>query len=358
MNKLITICAMIVLFGSAYARATGTWTTLDYPGQPWTGAFGISGNNIVGGYTDANNAFFFLNWSDAGLGFLYNGLSWTTLDYPGAPETRAFGIFGNNIAGWYADINLVGHGFLYNYNTSSWTTLDYPGADETWAYGISDNNIVGHYKYAHDENRHGFLYNYNTSSWTTLDYPGITSITYTRAQGICNNKVVGYYEDDSGAWHGFIYNIATQGWTTLDYPGAAASWAGGISGNNIVGGYADVNSYEHGFLYNGSTWTTLDYPGAIDTMAVGITANNIVGVYGDTNDNDHGFIYTIPKSASPNPDLNYDGEVNFSDVAILVQYWLTTCLTPGGCDGADLDYSGKVDFADFAILAQNWLKGE
>jgi hypothetical protein len=58
-----------------YARA-GTWTTLDYPGAWVTEAFGISGNSIVGVYWD--NSF------DIGKGFLYNGASWTALNHPWA----------------------------------------------------------------------------------------------------------------------------------------------------------------------------------------------------------------------------------------------------------------------------------
>ena len=48
MKKLITICVVIVLFGTGYVMA-GTWTTLDMPGAIWTEAYGIDGSNIVGG---------------------------------------------------------------------------------------------------------------------------------------------------------------------------------------------------------------------------------------------------------------------------------------------------------------------
>ncbi|MGA2679823.1 MAG: S8 family serine peptidase [Sedimentisphaerales bacterium] len=34
--------------------------------------------------------------------------------------------------------------------------------------------------------------------------------------------------------------------------------------------------------------------------------------------------------------------------------WLSTCSSPGWCDGMDTNQSGRVDFVDFATLTQNW----
>jgi len=80
--------------------------------------------------------------------------SYTTIDYPGASQTKAFGI--NNagkIVGWYEDATGV-HGFLYDGTT--YTTFDYPGASWTEAYGINDRgDIVGRYKDA-SGTYHGF----------------------------------------------------------------------------------------------------------------------------------------------------------------------------------------------------------
>jgi hypothetical protein len=81
----------------------GTWKTIDPPGARNTGAWGVSGNSIVGGYGD----------SLGGHGFLYNGTSWTTLNYPGGFLTEAYGISGNNVVGSYVDNSGYMHGFLY-----------------------------------------------------------------------------------------------------------------------------------------------------------------------------------------------------------------------------------------------------
>ncbi|MCK4658531.1 MAG: PEP-CTERM sorting domain-containing protein [Phycisphaerae bacterium] len=57
--------------------------------------------------------------------------------------------------GQYYDADWGGHGFLYD--GSSWTTLDYPGAIYTHVYGIDGANIVGHYRDASGD-YHGFSY--------------------------------------------------------------------------------------------------------------------------------------------------------------------------------------------------------
>ena len=93
------------------------------------------------------------------------------------------------------------HAFLYNGTT--WTTLDYPGVTAilTSATDISGTNIVGT---TIDSNNkwHSWLYNGNV--WTELNYPGAT---WTDVEGISGNRVVGYYEDSNHARHGFILTI-------------------------------------------------------------------------------------------------------------------------------------------------------
>jgi len=67
-------------------------------------------------------------------------------------NTHIYGIDGSNIVGMYGDTYC--HGFLYNGTT--WTTLDFPGAQKTWIYGISGSNLVGFYNDA--SGTHGFVY--------------------------------------------------------------------------------------------------------------------------------------------------------------------------------------------------------
>ncbi len=93
----------VVMLISSSVQAQ-TYTTLDDPlGVNGTWAYGISGNNIVGSYTDG---------SGNNYGFLYNGSTYTTLDDPlGVWGTWVSGIDGNNIVGYYTDSSGYAHGF-------------------------------------------------------------------------------------------------------------------------------------------------------------------------------------------------------------------------------------------------------
>jgi len=67
--------------GFLYNGTTKTYTVIQPPGGGTTAAHGISGNLIVG------------SWGK--LGFLYDGLSYTTLSHPlGVNGTLAYGISG------------------------------------------------------------------------------------------------------------------------------------------------------------------------------------------------------------------------------------------------------------------------
>jgi hypothetical protein len=209
--------------------------------------------------------------------------------------TFALGISGNKIVGYYTDSSSVSHGFLYN--GSTYTTLDdplaTPGLAGTFATGISGGNIVG--SYGSSTGLHGFIY--NGSSYTTLDVP-FAGTHGTSPSGISGGKIVGGYTDSVGNGHAFLYNGST--YTNIDPPFApSGSGVGGISGSNIVGSYGSGGT--HGYFYDGSTYTTLDDPlaGSNGTFAKGIDGNHVVGAYiVDVPLSDHGFLATVPEPSS------------------------------------------------------------
>ena len=292
------------------------YSTLDDPlgvSQVWipegTQAKGISGTNIVGLFSPESGAVCVGCPPPAVDGFLYNGSAWTTLDAPLADTTGASGISGSNIVGGYGT-SWAGYETVsgYLYNGSTWLTLEDPLAftpsgysfpppavNGTAAQGISGSNIVGYY---YDTNYVGRGFLYNDGNWTALNDP--LGVGGTFAQGISGTNIVGYYYDTSNNARGFLYNGST--WTTLDDPlGVQGTYVRGISGSNIVGYFIDRGTHTHGFLYNGDTWTTLDEPLAspvLGTHPQGICGANIVGYYYDTGENVHGFLATpIPQLA-------------------------------------------------------------
>ncbi|HUT30769.1 MAG TPA: DNRLRE domain-containing protein [Sedimentisphaerales bacterium] len=56
------------------------------------------------------------------------------------------------------------------------------------------------------------------------------------------------------------------------------------------------------------------------------------------------------------PDIDGDGDVDWHDVGMLVDWWITRCRMGEWCEGRDINRSGEVDLLDFAILAGAWRK--
>lgn len=286
-RSILAVALLFFLLSTGSTQASGTWTTLDYPGASGTSVFGIDGSSIVG--------FYYYSPADKHA-FLYDGTSWTALDYPGAYLTQANGISGGSIVGYYDQGPAITeqHGFVYD---GTWTSLSYPGAPTTgmgagtWAGGIDGSNVVGAYG---DSSGNGHAFLYDGATWTTLDAPwaesGPTGKSVTQAYGIDGSSIVGSYTDSLHNSHGFLFDGTD--WTSLSYPGAVQTWALDVSGNVVVGTWADGSGGAHGFLYDG-TWTALDFPGAVKTHAYGIDGSTIVGSYVD-GAIERGFIYSNP----------------------------------------------------------------
>ncbi|MHC4266260.1 MAG: hypothetical protein ACYSUK_10050 [Planctomycetota bacterium] len=274
-EKALSILMFVIVLSYTNLTMSDTWRTIYFPpGASYVSPRGIDGDNIVGTYFD---------WDIVrNRGFLYDGMNWTSLNYPGARHTYGGDIDGDNIVGSYIDAGSNRYGYLYD--GTNWTKLDYPGASTTIASGIDDGIIVGDYEDT-DGHWHGFIY--DGVNWTTLDKPGAEM---TLIGGIDGDNIVGSYYDESGG-HGFLYDGTC--WMTLDYPGASKTVARGIDGDNVVGYWYDGSWTGHGFLYDGTSWTTLEYPGAAHTYAQGIDGDNIVGSYDDGID--HVFICTIQR---------------------------------------------------------------
>ena len=166
----------------------------------------------------------------------------TSDHFPGASKTTIAAISDNNIVGRYCVGNATAYsGFLYD--GSTWTTLDYPGATSTWAVGVSGTNVIGTYQ--NGFLRHGFLY--DGSSYITLNPPGSVWLT---AAAISGNQIVGDYED-SGGQCASLYNGST--YTTVDYPGEFLQvyvYIWGQYRRNREETDA-LSSPSHVFLYNG-----------------------------------------------------------------------------------------------------------
>src|SRR5882724_9539698 len=73
---------------------------------------------------------------------LADGPTFTTIDFPGATQTLAWGInTRGDIVGNYVNADKSDHGFMLS--GGQYTTIDFPGATSTEAYTISARGDVG-----------------------------------------------------------------------------------------------------------------------------------------------------------------------------------------------------------------------
>jgi hypothetical protein len=270
-----TLGLVIGIAGSSQASGL-TFTTVEFPGAEWTEVDGISGSTVIGTYFVAG----------AGQhGFIYNGSTFATLDFPGKTNNDHLltGISGGTITGNYIEYNPTNgyeyyyHGFIYN--GSGFTQLDVPGAQSTFIGGISGGTIVGNYYYpgefSHESapgHSHGFIY--TGSTFTTLDYPGALT---TEPRAISGRTIVGIRDGTDG----YIYDGST--FAPLDVPrssGIFPTYVTGVSGG-IVDGYYEISEtlppVFAGFVYDGFRFTTLNFPGADTTWLMGVCGNTVYG---------------------------------------------------------------------------------
>ena len=316
-----------VLVVSAKTPATdATFTTIDVPGAIVTFANDISpAGDIVGRYIES------LPGPPrpgspvpGGHGFLLTGDRFTSIDFPAASFTIAYGIDSRrNIVGSYNDPDGTSHGFLLSGGVFS--SIDFPGARGTVALGINPRgDIVGTYTETIGQypwpKSHGFLL--SRGVFSSIDFPGALITTAWKINPA--GQIVGRYKSLDGKFH--IYLLCRQqgecpetgqlspgneSFTSIDFPGAfetATGVLGSVGGINPRGDVAGLYcsappclisaaGHLHGFVLSGGEFTSFDFPGSVSaTAATGINPRgDIVGAYRDPRDPGgkvHGYLRT------------------------------------------------------------------
>ena len=282
-------------------------------------------------------------------GFVPNPLAkkaYTSIDYPGALLTTAFGINNKgNIVGFYQDGNHNSHGYVYDQGSSRFSSIDYSNSvctTGTDARGINkQGDIVGT---CTDTAGNFYGYLLRDGVFSPVQAPGHLS---TIAQRISSDgRIVGCIHDtntsttmfgmshDSSGFNffggmfggpdgiGFMNNgvstggrrlvgffmdmsfnrvrsyIARKGvTTTFDYPSATLTQAWDVNPDgDVVGVYRDTDGRIHGYLRSAEgEFTPIDFPGATLTRAFGINANgDIVGTY-VASGVQHGFLRSVKR---------------------------------------------------------------
>jgi probable HAF family extracellular repeat protein len=138
-----------------FELAGGTYTNLQFPGQPYTCPFAINNKgDIVGAYQTDRNVIY---------GFLFRGGTYTTVQVPGAIFTEVDAINDSgDMAGLYcppgacAGDNLPGaQGFVLRKGV--FTTIVMPGASYTSVDGIGNSGVITGAYADSAGNDHGFI---------------------------------------------------------------------------------------------------------------------------------------------------------------------------------------------------------
>src|SRR3954469_7582752 len=107
---------------------------------------------------------------------LGDGPTFTSIDFPGATSTMAWGITqSGDIAGFYVSADKATHGFLLS--RGQYSSIDFPGAAFTEVNGMSPKgDLIGDYAATLTGSgpHHGFVLS-GDGNFRTIDYPGSTS---------------------------------------------------------------------------------------------------------------------------------------------------------------------------------------
>lgn len=295
MKRFALLAATLLAFSTA-AYAQFTFTSLDFPGGTLTTARGINNHgDIVGAYrtTPPRHALLIRKGQ-------FIPLAPTTV--LGTDSSEAFQINDRgDVVGWFNDGFF--HGFLLSQGVV--TTLDFPGASDTYAYGIDESGtVIGQWDLLDASGNtlvvHGFTW--NNGAFTEFNFPGSgdTYLFGTNARG----DLVGGWDPGitSPIEHGFVCSKTGQ-CVSFDVPftGATATQANCINANGkIAGAYIDVNGGIHAFLLDRTNFTSFDFPGSTITLAQGInSAGQIVGRHNAADGSIHGFLAQPNKKGKP-----------------------------------------------------------
>jgi outer membrane autotransporter protein len=278
----------------AAAAPSQQLTPLAYPNAPgnptlYTIAHSTFGDTVVGNYDTR------LVTGNAMIYTISTG-AYATNNKPGAVSTTAYGVYGDMIAGGYANVGVGGgigfeHGYLYNETTGAWSTYDHPGAIITHLEGITGGGRSGEYNMVADWVTpdgavHAGVLHVNAlgvPSWYDINIPGATLVSSNSAYG---DTVVGIYLlPGSTAPNGYVATIPgiydpirNAGALTSSVSNAAV--LSGRKGDDIVNSGSIQVSGAGGIGIRGETYGVLTNSGTVVATGIVGAAVEMHGLYG------------------------------------------------------------------------------
>ncbi len=201
----------------------------------------------------------------------------TYVDFPGGYFTVVNGINNKGMAvGTYLDGASQQHGFIFDGTTYS--ALNYPGALQTFPQKISDSGvIVGSYNTA--STTHGF--SYKKGKWTQIDFPGSFD---TEANGINSvGDIVGTYDGTQPITHAFI--LRNGQYQRIDTPFGTQASGFAINDSGLITGigYTDPALGPFmSFLLSKNSLSTFQFPDSLLSELLSINnGNDLAGFFVD-----------------------------------------------------------------------------
>jgi len=284
-NIGLTLAVLVLTVAPCFAQYK--FTKVDFPGAPQTNLFAINNKRqYVGASIDAsgtNHAIYF----DGNTLSLLNpsGVVGTNFSFALSLNLRG------DIVGGYLDASDHSHGFLYN--EGNVTTIDFPGALGTFAFGINDlREIIGIYS---DSAKVQHAFSLHNGVFKTTDLAGgIGTVPFSINDA---GEVVGQYTTVANTiGHGY-FEASNGEFLSYDASAAPPNSTFFISINNlgqIVGTWVDANNLNHNFLLSLGTFRNFNVPksyGATQVSAQTINdPGDIIGWFADAQGIQHGFL--------------------------------------------------------------------
>jgi len=312
------------------------------------------GADLVGP-EDMNNNGLIVGWYDWRAKCWYNGELYDLGTFGGhyswASAVNDDGI----IVGWAENESLVRHAALGN--ISGWQIdIGSNWPMESYATGINEDGVVCGYVRTGYNNFTSFLW--DNGEITILWEPSLDEQYYARDINDEYSIVGDLYHDWDPPWphtDGWIWNPDTgghllpelTGYGEVDYTEVVANNnAGTIVGQTCV---YDVEDSLYGTLWENDTAYALNDlldPGSSGYhIKKSIDINNNDWILIEAYDHYYDGLVLVPHTPG---DIDYDGDVDSSDLLILLAYWGTSYAP------ADINGDGVVNTADLLILLGNW----
>lgn len=276
---LLLVAALFVLLSAAHAQYS--FTSLDFPEGTLTTARGINNHGqIVGAYRiDSPKHALLIK------GGKFLPLAAATLLGSTNSEAYKTNDRGDAVGAYISDDGAT-HGFRLRKGVV--TTLDYPGANFTRAFGVNQSGVVvGEWAVLDDS---GNIVAYGGFIWKDGVF---TNANFFPGAGVGAPLGINEKGDMVGGWstdlsspdlHGFVYSGGRFSSFDVPFPGGSATQPNDINElGQVVGLYNDADGLNHGFLKVGESFLSIEFPGAATTTAWGINARGqIVGTHYDS----------------------------------------------------------------------------